>query len=93
MIAQEMYMATNKNRTQPCRECIKDENRFFYYDLNTAAENSDHTQPALVMRHNVAPGMCLVFVVYDFMEKKLFTQKSNFYLLFKDLQRRKTIIL
>ena len=66
MIAQEMYTATNKNRTQPCRESIKDENRFFYYDLNTAAENSDHTQPALVMRHNVAPGMCLVIVVFGF---------------------------
>ena len=61
MIVQEMYSSNNKNRVQPCKESLKDENRYFYYDVRTATDNSDHTEPGLIARHNVAPGMCLIY--------------------------------
>ncbi len=60
MIVQELYASANKSRIQACKESIRDEYRYFYYDLSTSTINSDHTQPLLVTRHNVASGMVLV---------------------------------
>ena len=55
-----MYSINNKNRVQPCKESFKDNTRYFYYDLKTAAVDSNHTMPLLIYRHNVGPGMVLV---------------------------------
>ena len=56
-----MYINYNKNRTQPCKESSKDDVRFLLYDLRTSIDDSDHTQPLLVTRHNATAGMVLIY--------------------------------
>ena len=56
----EIYQNQNRNRTRPCVQSRSDMFRLFKYDINTAAEMSNHTQPLLLTRHNVVPGMFLV---------------------------------
>ncbi|XP_076447540.1 uncharacterized protein LOC143284598 isoform X2 [Babylonia areolata] len=51
----------NRNRTRPCLQSRNDPFRIFRYDINMAAEDSDHTQPLLLTRHNVVPGMFLIY--------------------------------
>lgn len=60
-IITEMYANFNRNRTQPCKESLKDEIRFFKYDLSSAFIDSDHSLPLLVTRHNVSVGMVLIY--------------------------------
>ncbi|XP_052285559.1 uncharacterized protein LOC127881598 isoform X6 [Dreissena polymorpha] len=57
----EIYQNQNRNRTRPCVQSRSDMFRVFKYDINSAAEMSDHTQPFLLTRHNVVPGMFLIF--------------------------------
>lgn len=57
----EIYQNQNRNRTRPCVQSRSDMFRVFKYDINTAAEMSDHTQPLLLTRHNVVPGMFLMY--------------------------------
>ncbi|XP_069141921.1 uncharacterized protein [Argopecten irradians] len=59
-MVEEIYMSCNRNRTKPCVQCRGDLFRLLQYDITTAAEGSDHTQPLLLTRHNVVPGMFLV---------------------------------
>ncbi len=59
-IMTEMYGSNNRTRLQPCKESVKDEVRFFRYDVNCATVNSNHSSPLLITRHNVSPGMVLV---------------------------------
>lgn len=61
----EIYQNQNRNRTRPCVQSRSDMFRVFKYDINTAAEMSDHTQPLLLTRHNVVPGMFLVSVFHE----------------------------
>ncbi|XP_048257382.1 uncharacterized protein LOC124136360 isoform X1 [Haliotis rufescens] len=56
-----LYNNMNRNRTRPCTQCRGDTYRIFKYDINTAADMSDHTQPLLLTRHNVVPGMFLIY--------------------------------
>ena len=56
----EIYVNQNRNRTRPCVQSRTDIFRVFKYDINSAAEMSNHTQPLLMTRHNVVPGMFLV---------------------------------
>jgi hypothetical protein len=56
-----MFLNQNKNRIQPCKESTKDDVRFLFYDLRTCIDDSDHTQPMLVSRHNVSAGMVLIY--------------------------------
>ena len=55
-----MYININKNRLQSCKESSRDELRYLYYDLSNAPIDSNHSQPMLIGRHNVASGMVLV---------------------------------
>lgn len=57
---EEIYINQNRNRTKPCVQGRSDTFRILQYDINTAAEGSHHTQPLLLTRHNVVPGMILV---------------------------------
>ena len=57
-----MYANQNRNRTRPCLQSRADLFRIFKYDISSAAVDSDHTQPLLLTRHNVVPGMILVSV-------------------------------
>lgn len=60
----DMYCSNNRTRLQPCKESIKDDTRFFRYDINNATINSNHNTPILITRHNVTPGMVLVSYFY-----------------------------
>lgn len=55
-----LHESNNRNRVQPCKESLRDEIRYLFYDLKSAADDSDHSQPMLVTRHNVASGTVLV---------------------------------
>ncbi|KAH9503808.1 hypothetical protein Btru_066692 [Bulinus truncatus] len=57
----EIYQDQNRNRTRPCLQCRTDSFRILKYDINTAMEGSDHAQPILLSRHNVVPGMFLIY--------------------------------
>lgn len=57
---EEIYLSQNRNRTKPCVQSRMDMFRILQYDINTASEGSNHTQPLLLTRHNVVPGMFLV---------------------------------
>ncbi|XP_055882400.1 uncharacterized protein LOC106072114 isoform X4 [Biomphalaria glabrata] len=57
----EIYQHQNRNRTRPCLQCRADSFRILKYDINTAMEGSDHAQPLLLSRHNVVPGMFLIY--------------------------------
>ena len=72
LIVEEMYTNLNKNRLQPCKESLKDDFRFFYYDVRRACNGSDHLEPLLNTRHNISPGMVLV-------SKMSFKTQSSFY--------------
>ncbi|KAK7484126.1 hypothetical protein BaRGS_00024615 [Batillaria attramentaria] len=56
-----IYATQNRNRTRPCLQSRGDMFRIFKYDINTAADNCTHTQPLLLTRHNVVPGMFLIY--------------------------------
>ncbi|XP_041349988.1 uncharacterized protein LOC121369160 isoform X2 [Gigantopelta aegis] len=57
----ELYVKMNRNRTRPCLQCRTDMYRILKYDINSAADNTNHTQPLLLTRHNVVPGMFLIY--------------------------------
>ncbi len=63
-VGELLYSHANKSRLQPCRESLKDETRYFLYDLRLATEHSNHTVPLLQSRHNIVPGMALVSPPY-----------------------------
>ena len=69
----EIYQNQNRNRTRPCVQSRSDMFRLFKYDINTAAEMSNHTQPLLLTRHNVVPGMFLVSSWKYFIQLLLFS--------------------
>ncbi|KAK7102791.1 uncharacterized protein [Littorina saxatilis] len=56
-----IYANQNKNRTRPCLQSRTDLFRILKYDVSSAAADSDHTQPLLMTRHNVVPGMILIY--------------------------------
>ncbi|KAK6175778.1 hypothetical protein SNE40_014170 [Patella caerulea] len=58
---EKMYSSHNRNRMRPCPQGRNDTERFLKYDINTAANNSNHTQPLLLTRHNAVPGMILIY--------------------------------
>lgn len=55
-----IYSEKNRNRTRTCLQARNDPFRIVLYDIATAAEFTDYTQPLLLRRHNVVPGMFLV---------------------------------
>lgn len=61
----DMYCSNNRNRLQPCKESVKDDTRFFQYDIHNSTMNSNHNTPVLITRHNVSPGMVLVSIFWN----------------------------
>ncbi|KAL5013330.1 hypothetical protein ScPMuIL_007600 [Solemya velum] len=57
----EIYRVQNRNRTRPCIQSRSDAYRILKYDINTASQGSDHTHPLLLIRHNIVPGMFLMY--------------------------------
>eukprot|EP00112_Aurelia_sp_Birch-Aquarium-sp1_P002876 Seg1319.12 transcript_id=Seg1319.12/GoldUCD/mRNA.D3Y31 product="putative protein C3orf20" protein_id=Seg1319.12/GoldUCD/D3Y31 len=56
----ELYYDKNKAQNLPCVQSRYDPYRLLRYDLATASET--HEAPLLLRRHNVAPGMFLMYV-------------------------------
>lgn len=60
MMLSNLYEASNKNRVQPCKESLRDETRYLFYDLKLAVKDSDHSESMLIKRHNVSTETVLV---------------------------------
>ncbi|CAH1784840.1 unnamed protein product [Owenia fusiformis] len=58
---EHIYSEKSKNRTRPCLQARNDPFRLLLYDIVTASEMADHSQPLLLRRHNVVPGMFLMY--------------------------------
>lgn len=71
---EEIYLSQNRNRTKPCVQSRTDMFRILQYDINSASEGSDHTQPLLLTRHNVVPGMFLVCMGFLYQQNKNIAQ-------------------
>lgn len=56
------YLRQQKGRTSPCTQSMMDDSRIFFYDVRTAADLTDYSQPLLVRRHNASPGFFLMYV-------------------------------
>ena len=59
---EKIYLEKNSKRTHPCMQSRNDPFRIMHYDVATAAEYTTHTQPLIMKRHNVVPGMFLVSI-------------------------------
>ncbi|XP_078484820.1 uncharacterized protein LOC100175408 isoform X1 [Ciona intestinalis] len=56
-----LYLDKNKNRTKPCMQSRHDLYRTLRYDLAVAKSGTNRTTPLLLGRHNVVPGMTLMY--------------------------------
>ncbi|XP_053108021.1 uncharacterized protein LOC128326012 isoform X2 [Hemicordylus capensis] len=59
---EHLYERKNKNRSMPCIQGRLDSFRLLKYDIDSADEFTNHRGSLLVERHNVAPGMFLMYV-------------------------------
>ncbi|XP_048466459.1 uncharacterized protein C3orf20-like [Rhincodon typus] len=59
---QYLYEENNRNRNQPCVECQKDSFRLIKYNISTAHEYTGQSPALLVKRHNITPGMFLMYI-------------------------------
>ncbi|XP_056430286.1 uncharacterized protein C3orf20 homolog [Hyla sarda] len=61
-VLDQLYEKKNRYRSMPCIQSRVDSFRIFKYDINTCNILTGHKQPLLVQRHNVAPGMILMYI-------------------------------
>nr|XP_025978942.1 uncharacterized protein C3orf20 homolog [Dromaius novaehollandiae] len=59
---EQLYERKNKNRSMPCAQGCLDSFRLLKYDIISADAYTDHKGSLLVERHNVAPGMFLMYI-------------------------------
>ncbi|XP_077790945.1 uncharacterized protein LOC114605895 [Podarcis muralis] len=59
---EQLYERKNKNRSMPCTQGRLDSFRLLKYDLGSADEFTGHCGSLLVKRHNIAPGMFLMYI-------------------------------
>ncbi|CAK8689010.1 unnamed protein product [Clavelina lepadiformis] len=58
---ERLYIEKNRNRTHPCRQSRHDNYRVLRYDLAVAKLGTGRATPLLLGRHNVVPGMTLMY--------------------------------
>jgi len=58
---QKLHATVNKNRAIPCLQSNKDDYRLFIYDIATANQTANRRSPLLLDRHNVVPGMTMIY--------------------------------
>ncbi|CAE1252293.1 unnamed protein product [Acanthosepion pharaonis] len=58
---ERVYQRQNRNRRHPCVESKTDMFRVLQYDINKAAGEVENRRPLLLTRHNVVPGMVLIY--------------------------------
>ncbi|XP_066447645.1 uncharacterized protein C3orf20-like isoform X2 [Eleutherodactylus coqui] len=61
-VLDQLYEKKNRYRSMPCMQSRLDSFRLLKYDLNRCNIVTGHKQPLLVQRHNVAPGMILMYI-------------------------------
>ncbi|XP_066561097.1 uncharacterized protein C3orf20-like [Amia ocellicauda] len=61
-VLEELYEKMNRNRSMPCAQCRQDTFRLVKYDVSTAGTHASRRTPLLLQRHNVAPGMFLMYM-------------------------------
>ncbi|XP_075198561.1 uncharacterized protein LOC142301440 [Anomaloglossus baeobatrachus] len=61
-VLDQLYEKKNRYRSMPCMQSRVDSFRLLKYDINTCNIVTGHRQPLLVQRHNVAPGMILMYI-------------------------------
>lgn len=61
-ILEKLYEKKNKNRSMPCVQCRLDSFRLVKYDIATAGTQTVPQGSLLLQRHNVAPGMFLMYI-------------------------------
>ncbi|XP_067415889.1 uncharacterized protein [Emydura macquarii macquarii] len=59
---EQLYERKNRKRSMPCIQGRLDSFRLFKYDITSADEFTGHKGSLLVQRHNVAPGMFLMYI-------------------------------
>ncbi|XP_032866042.1 uncharacterized protein C3orf20 homolog [Tyto alba] len=59
---EQLYKRKNKNRSMPCAQGYLDSFRLLKYDIASADAFTDHKGSLLEKRHNVAPGMFLMYI-------------------------------
>jgi len=58
---QELHATANKNKAIPCLQSYKEDYRLFIYDIATANQTANRRSPLLLDRHNVVPGMTMIY--------------------------------
>ncbi|XP_069811920.1 uncharacterized protein C3orf20-like isoform X2 [Dendropsophus ebraccatus] len=58
----QLYEKKNRYRSMPCMQSRVNSFRLLKYDINTCNIITGHKSPLLVQRHNVAPGMILMYI-------------------------------
>ncbi|XP_053884320.1 uncharacterized protein C3orf20-like [Malaclemys terrapin pileata] len=59
---EQLHERKNRNRSMPCIQGRLDSYRLLKYDVTSADEFTGHKGSLLVQRHNVAPGMFLMYI-------------------------------
>ncbi|XP_074127394.1 uncharacterized protein C3orf20 homolog [Sminthopsis crassicaudata] len=59
---EELYSHKNRTRNMPCIQSRLDPFRLLKYNISCADEFTDHIGSLLVYRHNVSPGMFLMYI-------------------------------
>ncbi|XP_051466949.1 uncharacterized protein C3orf20 homolog [Apus apus] len=59
---EQLYERQNKNRNMPCAQGCQDSFRLLKYNITSADAFTDHKGSLLEKRHNVSPGMFLMYI-------------------------------
>ncbi|XP_070645072.1 uncharacterized protein C3orf20 homolog [Bos indicus] len=58
----KLYTKLNRHRSMPCVQCHSDAFRLMKYNVITASKFTSSKSPLLVQRHNVIPGIFLMYI-------------------------------
>ncbi|MXQ85981.1 hypothetical protein E5288_WYG010180 [Bos mutus] len=58
----KLYTKLNRHRSMPCVQCHSDAFRLMKYNIITASKFTSSKSPLLVQRHNVIPGIFLMYI-------------------------------
>ncbi|XP_034541507.1 uncharacterized protein C3orf20-like isoform X2 [Notolabrus celidotus] len=62
VVLEQVYKRRNKHRTMPCTQCQMDSYRLLRYEMSTRRPDCEEGNILLQQRHNVAPGMVLMYI-------------------------------
>ncbi|XP_074533338.1 uncharacterized protein C3orf20-like [Halichoeres trimaculatus] len=62
VVLEELYQRRNKHRSVPCTQCQMDSYRLLRYEMSTKRPDCEEEKILLQQRHNVAPGMVLMYI-------------------------------